>query len=960
MVLASISIVGRLEAVQKPSLMEDDVSINNSKVQPIKTPSSIIPFFQSVSSLLIQKSSLEETVHPNLIFTDSEIPQLQENAETSHLSLWRSIFHIAEAFLEEDPLPELAPNYDTRNYQWIIMHLAFAYLISEEDRFAEKAITFALAIANYSDITIGASGYELQRAHLLMAMSFCYDWLFNYMAADVQTTLRNRIALEASILYSDFQTELRWWTKAFRNNHNWISGTSLGIAGFTLLTEEDDAVLWVNRSLQNFYNIESLLLSDGTNPEGVGYWEYAVRHLMLLLEVVKFRTGMNLYSSPFFKNTSMYRVYFMMPNRQDVGYFSDCPRIGNWRGPAAICFRLADEFNDGYAQWAGLATGPNVGKPDLWNNQSGSIIVQDFFSSSGEYSAKVVDCTDTARTGIISDHISIITTQRLDISVLVYVPDFQQITIGIIETDSSLVQSTKSYNQRVNPGEWVNVSTSFVINPDTMIVEVFLSPTCESEETGFAWFDDAKLRLDAIDQNVLPNPDFEFSPRSDPLAFLWYNSAIQPKSPSDLPLNRLFPEIGIISSRTGWAPSDALFFFKAGPFFGKNVHEDPDHGSMIFYAQDKHILIEDEYTKNRYKATYRHNTLVANGFGQFREYQLYPVNAGAQIVSYEPTQWMTYFKAEMNASYPSDAQLVSYQREGWFINSYKLGLVILSDYVKLNGTGTVDWFFHTDGIVTEVANQNIVILNISGLLFAKVLIYPQNSHLELTERRLGPSGISNKQNGYYLNISSNGQTFRLFTIYIPIESLSDLSADLRSISNLNMDPLEVDISTSSLQLYFLSLPSVNPVQTDTVNGNFKHIVTIKFNQSTYVSAAYCTEYALNDRIGIEASNPISISGKYTPDQVSLIINNNKTVQITMPILGQPIYVAINDEKTTNFEWDGKNSIITFVLSAGINEVSLRITPPQSRITWIQINISLVMTLIILILSLRILKIKKRG
>ncbi len=115
--------------------------------------------------------------------------------------------------------------------------------------------------------------------------------------------------------------------------------------------------------------------------------------------------------------------------------------------------------------------------------------------------------------------------------------------------------------------------------------------------------------------------------------FTWWNviwwRPLEGGSIDNLPRHAFFPDIGVLTCRTGWAASDVGAMFKCGPFGGYKLneyrhlnamkyvnvaHDDPDANSFIIFADGAMLAETDRYSKH--KQSSNHNTVLINGAGQ--------------------------------------------------------------------------------------------------------------------------------------------------------------------------------------------------------------------------------------------------------------------------------------------------------------------------------------------------------
>lgn len=124
-----------------------------------------------------------------------------------------------------------------------------------------------------------------------------------------------------------------------------------------------------------------------------------------------------------------------------------------------------------------------------------------------------------------------------------------------------------------------------------------------------------------VKPGILPEAAFEF---------LWYDPSVQAKDFSDLPLTRYFPDLGLLSIRSGWDREAKALSIKCGAPGGSKQwekgweiarqegirllslgHHHPDNLSYIFARGGGYFTCEDGYNRNLMPDN--HNVLLVDG-----------------------------------------------------------------------------------------------------------------------------------------------------------------------------------------------------------------------------------------------------------------------------------------------------------------------------------------------------------
>lgn len=118
---------------------------------------------------------------------------------------------------------------------------------------------------------------------------------------------------------------------------------------------------------------------------------------------------------------------------------------------------------------------------------------------------------------------------------------------------------------------------------------------------------------------------------------LWYDATLATEPYTTWPLGRTFPDVDVVSVRSGWGVNDVGFVFKAGPPGGHKMqqmrgsggtawvnvaHDHPDQNHFLLWAHGKMLAVDDGYPSGDppdAKLSSRHNTVLIDGQGGPRE-----------------------------------------------------------------------------------------------------------------------------------------------------------------------------------------------------------------------------------------------------------------------------------------------------------------------------------------------------
>ena len=272
-------------------------------------------------------------------------------AESTHLSQYQRLLNQADS--HHDTLPPAEHPSDSITYiGTAALNLSLAYLLSGQELYLETArrwIERAIAYPHWGKERM--PDHDLDAAWLLFGLGLGYDWLKDDLPPEERDSLRDKLIRQGQKLY-DFalETEGKWWSSAYWQNHNWICYGGLATAAYALCKEYSEAGSWATRVRDNFARALAYMPEDGSNYEGPVYWRYGVIWFLIYADLLQQETGEDLHDSDFLRNTFFYRLYLSGPNLVDTANFGDCHDRRSAH-TAAVYARLASLYEIGEAQW---------------------------------------------------------------------------------------------------------------------------------------------------------------------------------------------------------------------------------------------------------------------------------------------------------------------------------------------------------------------------------------------------------------------------------------------------------------------------------------------------------------------------------------------------------------------------------------------------------------------------------
>lgn len=269
----------------------------------------------------------EAPQHPRLFWLAKDEQAVRERTQ-QHKELaatWEAVRITAEHMLTQPPVVYRKDGRRllgrSREALSRLMHLGFAFRMTGDKRYVERAVVEMKAIAAMPDWN---PSHFLDTAEMTLAMAVGYDWLFGELSSEERALCRD--AIQSKGLGPYLQANSRHGWERGRNNWNQVCHAGM-VAGALALLEENRvrAAEVVERALAGLPHAMKVYDPDGTYPEGPGYWNYGTTFNVLLIEMLRSALGttFGVDESPGFLKSADFMLHIMGPTRRTFN-FSDC------------------------------------------------------------------------------------------------------------------------------------------------------------------------------------------------------------------------------------------------------------------------------------------------------------------------------------------------------------------------------------------------------------------------------------------------------------------------------------------------------------------------------------------------------------------------------------------------------------------------------------------------------------
>ncbi|MEW5848061.1 MAG: heparinase II/III family protein [Myxococcota bacterium] len=337
-------------------------------VAPARAEEPVPTFDELVSHPVALRPELTG-VHPRVFATGQELEALRKRARTTHRDEWTRVLQNLPALTSAPPPP---PGPQARRSQnnaaYAIVGAALAWQIERRPEYLEAARRWTLAAIDYEPwgYTYNKPNVDLAAGHLLYAIGWAYDLLYNDLSSQERVRIRASLERHAQQVYNHFAPG-KDKKFAFTQNHDFIPTAGLGVAALALMGESADAPRWAALARAHHHRAAQMLSPDGYYYEGVEYWIFSMPWLVHFLDAWEHSTGESLWNRDVFRNWKLFMAHVILPDGQnafDIGDAwegahtraksgNDYVRVypgGTLQSNYNVLYRVASRFQDAEAQ----------------------------------------------------------------------------------------------------------------------------------------------------------------------------------------------------------------------------------------------------------------------------------------------------------------------------------------------------------------------------------------------------------------------------------------------------------------------------------------------------------------------------------------------------------------------------------------------------------------------------------
>lgn len=299
-----------------------------------------------------------------------DLYQLKKDIKTKKKALFYRLMDQCDRY-EVMQLPQTPPAESTTYFCPAILNLSLLYLLTDEKKYFNEALRYIKTVCSYPYWgNAHLVNVDLSASWIMFGLSLSYNWLYEQLSLEDRELILNKLIHQSKIMYEYKKANSdKGWATNYYQNHNWINMTGLACCGYVLLDKYPEAIQYIEEAKENFFKVFSYLPDDGSDYEGVTYWRYGVLWLYIYADLLKDREKIDYFKkSGFLKNTVSYRIYQSASELRKQLNFGDCHDRYSSHS-AAIYYKVASEYNNGYAQKFGNLVSHNFAYEEQYESK---------------------------------------------------------------------------------------------------------------------------------------------------------------------------------------------------------------------------------------------------------------------------------------------------------------------------------------------------------------------------------------------------------------------------------------------------------------------------------------------------------------------------------------------------------------------------------------------------------------
>lgn len=268
--------------------------------------------------------------HPRLLVRDGDIeamramPARSANARAVHDYLVAA----ADKILDVDPVGRVLTGRRLLTASEAlrrVFYLSYAYVTTQDDRYAARAEREMLAISRFDDWN---PSHFLDVSEMTAALAIGYDWLYDYLPRHSRSIIGTAI-YEKGLRASENGRDA-WF---FTADNNWNQVCNAGMLYGALATFErspEYCKALVEKCLASNPRAQKCYDPDGGYPEGYGYWSYGTGYEVMLVAALQSALGTDagIASQESFMRSAEFMTYMVAPSKSCYNFYDSGAKAG--------------------------------------------------------------------------------------------------------------------------------------------------------------------------------------------------------------------------------------------------------------------------------------------------------------------------------------------------------------------------------------------------------------------------------------------------------------------------------------------------------------------------------------------------------------------------------------------------------------------------------------------------------
>lgn len=227
--------------------------------------------------------------HPRILLKSNEEQAIQRliSKDIKMKSIHEHILHCADGILSTQPVVRKKTGKRllavSREALKRIYYLSYAYRMTENVKYAERAEKELLSVCDFTDWN---PSHYLDVGEMTMAVAIGYDWLYDFLKDDTRKKIRSAIVEKA------FDTAEAGGFYNRVNNWNQVCNAGLVFGALAIYEDETEkAEHIIKKAVKTLPLSMDSYLPDGAYPEGYSYWGYGTGFEVTMLAAMESALG---------------------------------------------------------------------------------------------------------------------------------------------------------------------------------------------------------------------------------------------------------------------------------------------------------------------------------------------------------------------------------------------------------------------------------------------------------------------------------------------------------------------------------------------------------------------------------------------------------------------------------------------------------------------------------------------